>query len=280
MDTLFFPELRETCPVLIVADRSAATGMHRHSFFELVYITAGEAEEVLEDGTVLPVRAGDCFLIDLGRAHGYRPTEKSGDFSLINCLFLPELIDPSLPSAKSLSEMMAPFLSRTESRISEKERQEIYHDKSGFLGGLIGQIRREFERRETGYTDVIRHLLSTVLITLIRGELRRADSPTTPATRVIRYIEGHYGERLTLGRVADKLGFSLPYLSSLFKKECGMTFRDYLCGVRLKHGATLLRGSDLSIDAVTRLVGYEDPAFFYKMFKKYFGMTPDAYRKT
>ena len=81
MDTLFFPELRETCPVLIVADRSAATGMHRHSFFELVYITGGEAEEVLEDGTALPVRAGDCFLIDLGRAHGYRPTEKSGDFS-------------------------------------------------------------------------------------------------------------------------------------------------------------------------------------------------------
>ena len=149
--------------------------------------------------------------------------------------------------------------------VREEDSAAYVQALQGQMSELIGQIQGAGR--------------STVLITLIRGELRRADSPTTPATRVIRYIEGHYGERLTLGRVADKLGFSLPYLSSLFKKECGMTFRDYLCGVRLKHGATLLRGSDLSIDAVARLVGYEDPAFFYKMFKKRFGMTPDAYRK-
>lgn len=279
MNTLSFPELGENCPVLIVPDKNAANGMHRHSFFELVYITGGEAEELLDDGSVLPVRTGDCFLIDLGRAHGYRPTENSGNFSLINCLFLPETIDPSLASAKSFSEVMAPFLSRTQSRIAAEGGQAIYHDKSGFVGTLIGRICKEAERRETGYADMIRHLLLGVLITLVRGELRRADAPVSPATRVKRYIEGHYGERLTLGVVADRLGFSLPYLSALFKKECGVTFRDYLTGVRMKRAATLLRGSDLSVDAVARLVGYEDPAFFYKMFKRFSGKTPDAYRR-
>lgn len=280
MFTLSFPELDKNCPVLIVPDKNAANGMHRHSFFELVYITGGEAEEILEDGSILTVTAGDCFLIDLGRAHGYRPTAKSGDFSLINCLFLPELIDPSLASAKSFPEVMAPFLSRTQCRIPEDGRQFSYHDKSGFLGSLIGRICREFERREIGYTDMIRHLLLTVLITLVRGELRRADAPPSPATRVTRFVEGHYNEHLTLGAVAEKLGFSLPYLSALFKKECGVTFRDYLSGVRMKHAATLLCGSDLSVDAVARLVGYEDPAFFYKSFRKLYEMTPDAYRKT
>lgn len=278
MRTLSYPELGGDCPVLIVPDKNAVCGLHRHSFFELVYVTGGAAEEVFEDGSVLPVSAGDCFLIDLGQAHGYRPTAKSEHFSLINCLFLPALFDPSLASAKNLPEVMAPFLSRTQCRIPETGRQFLYRDESGFVGSLIRRICREFERREVGYTDVIRHLLLTVLITLVRGELRRADAPPTPTVRVMRYVEGHYGERLTLGILAEKLGFSLPYLSALFKKECGVSFRTYLAGVRMKNAGTLLRGSDLGVDAVARLVGYDDPAFFYKSFRRFYGMTPRTYR--
>lgn len=280
MHTLFYPELDETCPVLIVPDRNPSVEVHRHSFFELVYVTGGEAEEVLEDGKRLPIRKGDCFLIDLGRAHGYLPTERSGNFSLINCLFLPSLMDPSLSSAENFREVMAAFLSQTQSRLPTGNEQHIHHDDDGWIGSLIRRICHESERREIGYTDVIRHLLLTVLITLVRGELCRADVSPSPVTKIKSYIEGHYGERLTLGTMAEKLGFSLSYLSALFKEDAGVTFRAYLTNVRMKRAATLLCGSDLGIEAVARLVGYEDPAFFYKMFKKFSGTTPDAYRKS
>lgn len=277
MNILSYRELVNDVPVLVMSAKGESE-LHRHTFFELVYVTEGAAEEFFEDGSARPLHKGDCFLVDLGHAHGYRMTGEGGDFSLINCLFLPALIDPSLADAKGFIEVMTLFLSRYQSAVTPKSGLLLYHDKSGFLGTLFERIRREFERKETGYTDIIRHLLLTVVITLVRGEIRHAECPPTPTKRVMRFVEEHYGERLTLGSVAKQLGFSLSYLSALFKKECGVCFRDYLAEVRMRRAATLLSATDMTIDTVAHLVGYDDPAFFYKQFGKFSGMTPKMYR--
>lgn len=279
MNTLSFHELDSGAPVLVMSDRGESD-LHRHTFFELVYVTGGEAEEFFEDGSTQHLSRGDCFLVDLGHAHGYRHCAGAEGFTLINCLFLPALIDPSLAGAESFAEVMTLFLSRYHSDIAPRSGQLLYHDKSGFLGGLFERIRREFERKEAGYTDIIRHLLLTVVITLIRDEIRHAQRPLTPTRRVMRFVEEHYNERLTLGAVSKRLGFSLSYLSALFKKECGQTFRTYLAEVRMRRAAALLSATDMTVEAVARLVGYDDPAFFYKQFQRFFGATPSSYRKS
>ena len=64
-----------------------------------------------------------------------------------------------------------------------------------------------------------------------------------------------------------------------FKKETGMTFRSYLVKIRTEKACQLLKSSNMTVSNIAGSVGYTDPAFFYKVFRKEMGMTPDDYRK-
>ena len=64
-----------------------------------------------------------------------------------------------------------------------------------------------------------------------------------------------------------------------FKKDTGMTFREYLLKVRIEKACFLLRNSNMTVNNIAGTVGYTEPAFFYKTFRKEIGLTPDDYRK-
>ena len=59
----------------------------------------------------------------------------------------------------------------------------------------------------------------------------------------------------------------------------GITFRDYLLKFRIEKACLLLRVSDMTVQEISRLVGYTDPAFFYKSFRRTTSETPDEYRR-
>ena len=58
-----------------------------------------------------------------------------------------------------------------------------------------------------------------------------------------------------------------------------MTFREYLQNVRMKKASEMLEKTDKTIAEIASLVGYSDPAFFYRLFKKTMSMAPQEYRK-
>jgi two-component system response regulator YesN len=88
------------------------------------------------------------------------------------------------------------------------------------------------------------------------------------------YMLINYGENITLVGLADKYHISKEYLSSLFKKETGKTFSDYLIDIRMNKAKSLIVDYNIPIQKVAEMTGYLDIAHFYKMFKKYFGTSP------
>lgn len=68
------------------------------------------------------------------------------------------------------------------------------------------------------------------------------------------------------------------YFSTLFKKKEGVSPLDYLTRIRMEAAKDLLRDTDIPASEVSYLVGYEDPRYFYKVFKKYTGQTPTNFR--
>ena len=138
---------------------------------------------------------------------------------------------------------------------------------------------REFETKKAGYAAVIRHLLTTALIYLLRNETTDEGNPGAKIAQSVRaYVEEHYASPLLLSEIAKQLNFSVPYVSMIFKRECGMTFRDYLIRVRIEKASHLLRATNATMREVAEQVGYTDPAFFYKAFRREMDMTPDDYR--
>lgn len=93
-----------------------------------------------------------------------------------------------------------------------------------------------------------------------------------------KYIDEHYGEQLTVNALAQKFLINPNYLSNLFSKEIGFTITKYITKVRLEKACELLEETSINISDVSASVGYQDPQYFYRVFKKEMNMTPAEYR--
>ncbi len=98
--------------------------------------------------------------------------------------------------------------------------------------------------------------------------------------RTVRdYIDQNFGSKVTLESAAKEAYVSPNYLSSLFKKELGIKFSDYLTEVRMKKAKELLGELGYSIEEIATMVGYRDAAYFCNVFQKKYGVSPSEFRK-
>lgn len=95
----------------------------------------------------------------------------------------------------------------------------------------------------------------------------------------IEYMEAHYDRNISLEEICTKIAISKNYFCYLFKRETGMNLWNYLTIIRLEQGKQLLEQTDLKSYEIALQVGYDNPSYFSKLFKKYEGMTPNEYRK-
>jgi two-component system response regulator YesN len=91
------------------------------------------------------------------------------------------------------------------------------------------------------------------------------------------YIKQKYTKDIGLNEVADYIGFSPFYLSKWFKKLEGMSFKDYLIQIRIEKAKHLIRETRKTIQEVAYEVGYTDPSYFSKAFKKVVGISPKEF---
>ena len=136
-----------------------------------------------------------------------------------------------------------------------------------------------------GYT-IERHLIETSISSgTIRRSFYGSESAGRRMTRedYVDYakaaVDRRYAENISLQLLADTLHISRSYLSTVFQKETGVPFSRYLMDFRIRKAQQLLREDDLSIVEVANAVGYGDYVQFSKMFKKWTGVSPSAFRK-
>lgn len=96
--------------------------------------------------------------------------------------------------------------------------------------------------------------------------------------RVILRVETDLTADLSLAAHAAHLNVNASYLSTLFKKEMGMTLTEYVNRQRVEHGIFLLNATDLLIQTIAQYCGMPDVNYFTKTFKKITGKTPSEYR--
>jgi len=81
---------------------------------------------------------------------------------------------------------------------------------------------------------------------------------------------------VTIQRAAEHFGFSKQYFCKWFKKETGVTFKDFLNNVRIHHACACLSGG-YSVEETSERCSFSDPSYFTKVFKRFVGTTPKAY---
>ena len=94
----------------------------------------------------------------------------------------------------------------------------------------------------------------------------------------IRYVRNHFAEEIDIAALSAKYGFTPNYFRSVFKKIAGITPFEYLQRLRLARAQELLQERRFSVQQVAFQVGFNDPFYFSKAFKKRTGTTPQEIR--
>ncbi len=105
------------------------------------------------------------------------------------------------------------------------------------------------------------------------------DMEEQPMLGIVRYMQEHLSEEISLTVLAEEFHLSAQYISQLFKNEIGVNFLTYLTSIRMEQARKLLLSTSLSIAEISGKTGYSDYRVFTKVFKKIEGVTPSQYRQ-
>ncbi|WP_124727251.1 helix-turn-helix domain-containing protein [Staphylospora marina] len=148
---------------------------------------------------------------------------------------------------------------------------EILAEHARFIQDLFGTIRYDkFVRKVCEYAGKLCGMVQP----------HPPDDVSPVIRKAILYLKKHLREKISLEQLAQSCCLSAWHLSHRFKRETGIPPMEFLNRLRLEKAAHFLEHTDCTIREIAGLVGFEDPNYFSRTFKKMSGITPSEYRKT
>ncbi|MCQ4088469.1 response regulator transcription factor [Saccharibacillus sp. JS10] len=183
-------------------------------------------------------------------------------------------------------------------KMAEDHRTTAVGLKS-FLGNIVfnlitllsnmGYEASDLDEAKYGFFREIEEASNAKTATLLLEQfLQKAEMKVTERTdqpgganmkKLLAYIDEHYTEALSLTGLGKHFHFNPSYLSSYFTAHNKEGFSEYLNKIRVAKSEKLLREGELSISEISGQVGYSDPGYFTKVFKKHTGFSPSQYRR-
>ena len=239
-------------------------GAHIHQFPEVVVVLEGSIESTC-DGITETANAGDVIVISPFRIHStYTPEYCKILISVFSNDFVSEFFDdktiylnagstvfhPSPAVFAYFCENHTPELAR---RFTVERRRSDYRTLKATLYAVLDEYFRKYTPSEK---PIVTSALSATLL----------------------YISEHFREDLSLGSVAEALGYRPGYLSHCLDVLPGIRFPDLLGAMRVEYAKTLLSQTEVPLIDIAMDSGFPTERTFYRAFAKFAGVTPGAYR--
>ncbi len=248
-----------------------------HGCYELLVIQQGHANlEWL--GQLYTVEEPAAFLLSPNSPHKLLSSSTSlrylyVEFEIIDATIFPAL--PQLLQWNSLQGRMETMQSEVElfrqsMQVLEQLVKQYAHEKSPLLEeALMNDIRKAIV--------LVRYLLDNA--NRMEGYIESVQqSQYRTIEAIMRYMESHYREELSLQHLSDLVHLNGSYLIRLFKKLQGKTPFHYLSALRMNAATSYLQNSSLSIQDIAQASGYSSLHYFSQAFKLKNGMSPSEWR--
>lgn len=148
---------------------------------------------------------------------------------------------------------------------------------------LFERLERENRNKDAFYISRSASVVVAILIDLYRTHPEMFQGKLTQASLAVinaqKYINEHFSERISLESLATQNFISSHGLSLAFKECVGISFKDYLIGIRILEAKKMLVTTHKSVEEIAGAVGYMNVNNFVQIFKKKEDITPLQYRK-
>lgn len=159
----------------------------------------------------------------------------------------------------------------------------VLHSIYPALLNIFEQIHALYTEEPLGYELMLKSLFLNLIYTLLPyGQEQNSIvvSHTINSDKlknVLDHIEAHYAEELSIAKLAGLCYFSEYHFMRFFKKHVGMTCLEYINNLRLEKAVELLEQGEEAVLEVSLSVGFHNLSYFYRAFKKKYGVTPKTY---
>jgi AraC-like DNA-binding protein len=263
-----------TCALKIYDTRkeineSYSSDWHMHPEYEIIRLVSG-AKYFYVGGEKIALSPGDIILMDSNVPH--KTVTPVGSSSV--------LLQFQITSLDASSREFDSILGRSKAVYAVfPARSEINHR----LCECIEKIRQEYAGQERYFDYFIRSYLTELIAILYRNQVltdyHEFLERIPQFLPLLRYIDSHYPERISLEQACGILNFQKSYFCKKFRDAMGVSFVEYLNLVRLSKAKALMQTTDQSIGEIAFEVGFSSASYFRKVLRAVLGKSPSEIRK-
>lgn len=169
------------------------------------------------------------------------------------------------------------------------DHYELPKDENVFFTGIspdypwiYNQIIRELQLQRVNYEELLRILLRHILLTINRYIKEQAQTGTdiiNDMERAAHYFRENYTKNISIEQYAAEHLMSVNWFILSFKNVMKMTPMQYILSLRIAAAKGLLENSNKNINEISDAIGYDNPLYFSRLFKKHTGYSPSQYKK-
>lgn len=233
--------------------------------WQLIYIAAGKGHFILDNKEVV-VPAGNMVL--------YQPKEEQHYFYLGEDRTQAWFVHFT---GREVRNILSHYEIPLEGHIINTGLSREYED-------YFRKMRDELVACRWGYEEMLVYLFRELLMTMHRRMEENLPQFSGFASKEIDfakdYFSEHYNEDINIEEYALSRHVSTSWFNKSFKSAVGTTPMKYILAIRIRNAQILLETTDYNISDIASMVGYDNPFYFSRLFRKQKGISPAAYRKT
>lgn len=265
--------------------KSSTTGLHKHHFFELIYVLNGSGIHNINENNY-EFKKGDVFLLTPEDAHTFKIV---------------------VPTHFCIIDFTKSFFTKTANRHEEridisgffKRLEYIFHNHHSIRGNIIPATDKnvfeilidkliEEKRNQQLFGEIITQNIVFLLLHFIARNIQRnitnnlkKENAKSKIHDITAFIQQHIYDKevIRLETLALQFNKSADHLSRYFKAQTGITIKDYITRYKLNLIQTRLKFSDLTISEIADEMNFSDESHLNKVFKKAIGKTAKQFRK-
>ena len=250
--------------------------LHYHDYIQVWYVKRGQCNHWF-DGVEYKLNQGDIFVLPAYMEHKLIYSASDAPV-LLECGFLEEFISGAseydlLKSFKLPKNKVKPMFSLDGDAIREIEK-------------LFEEILIEYNHKEKFFEQYIRANILKILSIVARKYNKSISMEKNNligkhkavVMKIIDYMTENCTKKIYIEDVCCMAGMSATHFSFVFKNITGRTFTEHMRFIKISKAKELLTENKKSISAIAKELGFDDPAYFDRVFKKEVGMTPAKFK--